>query len=63
MIKLVEPTNTTTLDDYSAYPHLASAVQDLREKAADVRRHINGRSILMVNSTAQICDRDESLLQ
>jgi trehalose synthase len=53
MIKLVEPTNTATLDDYSAHSHLASAVQDLREKAVDARRNINGRSVLMINSTAQ----------
>ncbi len=53
MIKLVEPAKTNTLDDYSAHSHLALAVQDLREKAALIRRHINGRSILMVNSTAQ----------
>ena len=53
MIKLADPANTTTLDDYSAHSHLAPAVRDLREKAADVRQHINGRSVLMVNSTSQ----------
>ena len=51
MIKLVEPKETTTLDDYSAYSHLAPLVWDLRNAAAETRRHINGRSILMVNST------------
>jgi trehalose synthase len=53
MIQLVEIEDTTTLDDYGAHSHLESAVQDLREKAADIRRHLNGRSVLMINSTAQ----------
>ncbi|MBN2321155.1 MAG: glycosyltransferase [Acidobacteria bacterium] len=53
MITLVEPKETTTLEDYGAHSHLASAVRDLRNEAAEVRRHINGRSILMVNSTSQ----------
>jgi trehalose synthase len=53
MIQLIEPIETTTLDDYSAHSHLAAAVQDLRDEAANVRRHIGERSILMINSTAQ----------
>ncbi len=53
MIKLVNSTDTTTLDEYSAHSHLAAAVHDLRQESADVRRHINGRSILMINSTSR----------
>ncbi len=53
MITLVEPKDTTTLEDYSAYSHLAAEVENLRNEAKDVRRCINGRSILMVNSTSQ----------
>ena len=53
MIKLVEPKDTTTLEDYGAYSHLAAEVEDLRNEAKDIRRFINGRSILMVNSTSQ----------
>ncbi len=53
MIRLVDTADTTTLDDYAAHSHLASAVQELRQEAAIVRRQINGRSILMINSTAQ----------
>ncbi len=53
MITLIQPTDTTTLADYSAHSHLASAVRDLREEAASIRRHLNGRSILMINSTSQ----------
>jgi trehalose synthase len=53
MIRLIKSTNTTTLDDYSAHAHLASAVEALREEAADVRRRMDGRSILMINSAAQ----------
>ncbi len=53
MITLVEPKDTTTLEDYGAYSHLSAAVEDLRHAAKDALRHINGRSILMVNSTSQ----------
>jgi len=53
MIRLVDTKDTTTLDDYAAHSHLASAVQELRDEAAIARKQINGRSILMINSTAQ----------
>ncbi len=53
MITLVEPKDTTTLEDYGAYSHLSAAVEDLRHVAKEALRHINGRSILMVNSTSQ----------
>ena len=53
MLTLVESKDTTTLEDYSAYSFLAPAVQDLRHEASEVRRRIDGRSILMVNSTSQ----------
>ena len=53
MITIVEPKDTTTLEDYGAYSHLSAAVEDLRNEAKDVLRFIKGRSILMVNSTSQ----------
>lgn len=53
MIELIDSADTTTLDDYSAHSHLTSAVWELRQEAADARRYINGRSILMINSTAR----------
>jgi len=53
MITLVEPKDTTTLEDYGAYSHLTAAVENLRNEAKEVLRLINGRSILMVNSTSQ----------
>ncbi len=53
MITLIKPTDSTTLDDYSAHSHLASAVRDLQEEAAKIRSCLNGRSILMINSTSQ----------
>jgi trehalose synthase len=53
MITLFEPPDTTTLEDYGEHSHLAAAVQELRREAAEVRRDLRGRSILMVNSTSQ----------
>jgi len=53
MITLIEPKETTTLEDYGAHSHLAAAVADLRSEADEIRRCINGRSVLMVNSTGQ----------
>jgi trehalose synthase len=53
MISLIKSTDSAALVDYSAHSHLASAVRDLREEAANIRRCVNGRSILMVNSTSQ----------
>jgi trehalose synthase len=42
-----------TLDEYEQYAHLAPTVQALREEAEPVARALRGRTLWMVNSTAQ----------
>jgi trehalose synthase len=53
MLFTVDPDVRTTLADYEAYSHLAPAVADLREAAREPVRRLNGRTVWMVNSTAQ----------
>ncbi|MEJ2109201.1 MAG: glycosyltransferase [Acidobacteriota bacterium] len=53
MITQIDPSDTTTLEDYGAHAHITSAVQDLRNEAGEFRRQMGGRSVLMVNSTSQ----------
>jgi trehalose synthase len=42
-----------SLDEYEQYAHLAPAVRSLREEAEPVARALRGRTLWMVNSTAQ----------
>lgn len=42
-----------SLADYEAVAHLAPAVVRLRERAAEARKRLEGRTVWMVNSTAQ----------
>lgn len=43
----------TSLEDYEAIAHLAPAVESLRMRAAPVAAALEGRTVWMVNSTAQ----------
>jgi trehalose synthase len=42
-----------SLADYEAIAHLAPSVEGLRTRASDVAPHLRGRTVWMVNSTAQ----------
>jgi trehalose synthase len=42
-----------SLDDYEQYAHIAPSVRTLREEAEPVARALRGRTLWMVNSTAQ----------
>lgn len=53
MIRSVEVKSTTTLEDYNGVAHLAGAVQELRAEAATLVPQLQGRSVCMVNSSAQ----------
>jgi len=53
MIESVKIKSSTTLADYSAVAQLAGAVQELRSEAATLVPRLKGRSVIMVNSTAQ----------
>ena len=52
-MKLVEVKKTLSLDDYASFAHLARAVEDLRAEARTLVPRLQGRRVLMVNSTAQ----------
>ncbi len=52
-MKLVEPNVHLSLDDYAAYSHLSGAVEALRADAERVLPALRGRTIWMVNSTAE----------
>jgi trehalose synthase len=52
-MQLVELRKTISLDDYASFAHLTRAVQELRAEAAMLVQRLKGRSVLMVNSTAQ----------
>lgn len=47
----IEP--LTTLAEHARHVHLASAVDALRSEAAVLERHLRGRTVWMINSTAQ----------
>jgi trehalose synthase len=49
----VDVTEKRTLGDYEAVAHLAPAVRELREVAAQVVPTLDGRSVWMVSSTSQ----------
>lgn len=53
MIELVKLKPAITLDDYAAIAYLTGAVHDLRSEAELLLPKFKGRSILMLNSTAQ----------
>jgi trehalose synthase len=50
---LVEVPPRPTLGDYEAIAHLASAADQLRRQAEEVAPRLEGRTVWMVNSTAQ----------
>lgn len=53
LTKLIDPDVHVTLDDYGAVAYLAAAVQTLREDAERLVPQLEGRTVWMVNSTAQ----------
>ncbi len=53
MIDLVDIDARPTLDDYATYLHLRPAVEQLRETADQYRSAFEGRTVWMVNSTAE----------
>lgn len=53
MITLVDVETDTTLDDYASHASLARPVEDLRAVAEQTVDRLDGRTVWMVNSTAQ----------
>ncbi len=53
MIETVDIEDHIGLDDYASIAHLAAAVHDLRAEAGVALPHLGGRTVWMVNSTAQ----------
>jgi trehalose synthase len=53
MLRLVTVEERAKLDDYAALAHLASAVRELEAEAERVVPRLAGRTVWMVNSTAQ----------
>jgi trehalose synthase len=53
MLSFIEPPETTTLRDYEAYTFLQPAVSHLRTEAERLISKVEGRTVWMVNSTAQ----------
>ena len=52
-MKIVQPNVHLTLDDYAGHAHLRASVDALRADAARYAQRLKGRTIWMVNSTAQ----------
>ena len=53
MISLIDVDEQTTLDDYAAHASLTRPVEDLRAAAQHAVHTLDGRTVWMVNSTAQ----------
>jgi trehalose synthase len=53
MLNTIEPNTHLTLDDYASHAHLAAAVAELHGQARAVAQRMRGRTIWMVNSTAE----------
>ncbi len=53
LVQLAPVEHHVALEDYGAVAHLAQAVQELRAHAAQVLPALRGRTLWMVNSTAQ----------
>lgn len=53
MAKRIKVETLRTLEDHERYAHIAPAVDELRAVAAPVARALKGRTIWMINSTAQ----------
>ena len=53
MIHLVDPEEGIALADYAGYAHLAQSVAELKAEAARLVPALEGRTVWMVNSTAQ----------
>ena len=52
MMKTIDVKNAGGLDDYVSYAYLSAAVKQLREAARPVAARLRGRTLWMVNSTA-----------
>lgn len=52
-MEIVKLRRTIGLDDYAGFAHLNRAVQELRAEAATLVPRLKGRTVWMVNSTAQ----------
>jgi trehalose synthase len=53
MARIIDPEWHLSLGDYESVAHLASAVAELRAEAARLVKRLEGRTVWMVNSTAQ----------
>jgi trehalose synthase len=53
MARTIDPEWHLSLDDYASVAHLATAVAELRAEAARLSKRLEGRTVWMVNSTAQ----------
>jgi trehalose synthase len=53
MARIVEPDWHLTLDDYAAVAQLASSVTELQAEARRLAPRLDGRTVWMINSTAQ----------
>lgn len=53
MIRIIDVQEQKTLEDYDAHTHLTYAVRDLKRAARAPARTLKGRTVWMVNSTAQ----------
>jgi trehalose synthase len=53
MIEIIDVPVQHTLDDYASYVHLRPAVKQLQEAAPSAVEKLRGRTVWMVNSTAQ----------
>ncbi len=53
MARIIEIDRQVSLDDYAEVAHLTHAVQELRVEAARLAPGLKGRTVWMVNSTAQ----------
>jgi trehalose synthase len=53
MATLVRVDGASGLDDFASYAHLAAAAEQLRRGAAQAIEHLRGRTVWMINSTAQ----------
>jgi trehalose synthase len=53
MARIIEIDRQRSLNDYAEVAHLAPAVQELRTEAARIAPGLKGRTVWMVNSTAQ----------
>jgi trehalose synthase len=53
MVQVVEPRHAVTLADYESIADLSGTVRSLRQEAESRLAGLDGRRVVMVNSTAQ----------